>query len=391
MITYRDKTQLLLAMEDQWAGQAGAFFHLPYLRETMTPDQRVITGDSIGSPDRPIPGHFAETSALGEVEFFATAQHLALFLPMILHGTATGSDHPLSAETTGADGQILFQRDDQIKHKGEPVFINNGLGKALTGWHLNDGPQGEVEDNQHKAAIIGLPPQAKLLASARSVSRRYTEGETPSSCQIYKAYHDQKGFLKFDGVMAQRLTIDMQEGAYLTAAASMIGRGMSLLAASGQQAAALPTPHPIGAADGKHIFVLENRDDAGLKITPQNSIITGFRLVLERRGMAPQYGLGAAKPRAILPGQLAVYGAFEMLLSDHQLFAALTDQHHFLLSLALDDGHGGGIGFCVPQVMLTDVSVSGDSDSDPIRAQFQFDASVRAQHPLISAFTALSS
>lgn len=330
MIAYSDASQLMLAPEETWAGAYDAFRPLPFLRETLTPEHRPIRVDSLGQ-DRGQPPQIAESIVTGDLECLATARNLSLLLPMVLHRPPLGEDHAL------------------------PETFN-------------------------------LPSNVSFPPTQASLSTRFIPGERPSSARFAKTYRDGEEWLVCDGVMVQRLTFDLSDQQFFTLTASVLGRSMTV--ANALPAAVPEAEYPLGLAETLTHFHIKQTDDAKGRIDHENSIITGFRLVLERQGMAPQYGLGDDAPRGIIPGTLNAYGVLELVLADYRLFSWMTEQTALETAMVLRDGQGGGAALTLPQVILTETDITAHGEGNPLRAQFHFEVTRLSDHPLLSFVTA---
>jgi hypothetical protein len=377
MIAFHDSAKLFIAQESEWGVQpAGVFQTIPFQRETLIPERRYRYPSSLegsGTPPAPVA---IEEMASGDIEMLATTNNMQLLIPQILNTAVVSGSADVSNRSVNAEGVMLL--DDVLPDLQLKDFIFMHGTAEHNGWQIATQQQGASV-----LSIEGLPADTTMPRESMVNLNAYSPSSAARSIAIYKTYRDGEDWQHLQGGMINRLTLDLAEGELFTASISVLGREMSVTSASPRTSR---TPeYPLGYAYGLKRFNLNASNDTAL-LTQDNSVITGFRLVMERVGMTPQYALGSIKPKLILPGELAVYGVIDLLIGNYKLFRWMNEGQSIEMSFALEDEASGGMAFYLPLIQLSGVDVPPSSDGEPMRARFRFDAHASGTQPMLKTF-----
>ena len=367
MIAYSDNTRMLLGIETSWGVATDATFNtVSFIRETITPEYRQVKLGSLNSFNRTVQPILTEEAAIGDVEVLATVHNLQTLLPLIMHDEATKLRYTLGTSYSSEEGVIYISLPLGIGEDGDFVYVTVSPAPELDGWRQM------TADGGIYFTINGFEPSAYVPTGTTYEHWMLHPGKTEKSCQIYKSYRDGEEWLMLDGGMMQRLTLDLAEGELFTLTASFIGKSLKIT----EEAPTAETieSQPLGFSTGIKFFTLESADDDTMLVTQDNTIITACRIVIERQGMTPQYGIGNTQPRAILPGEVNVYGVLEMLIGDYKMLAWMQNQSALRLSLALEDSERNGAAFTLPKISLSGVEFTSPNEGEPLRARFRFEA-----------------
>ena len=366
MIAYSDNTRMMLGIETSWGVATGATFNtIPFIRETITPEYRQIKPGSLNNFSRIVQPIITEETAIGDVEMLATAQNLQILLPLVLHDAPTRYRRTLGRKYVGSDGVTAIDLPFDVGKEGDFIYVKAGNTPELSGWR-------QIEPKNRIYYIDGFKPSRYLPSGVTYEHWIAHPSNTEKSCQIYKSYRDGEEWLTLDGGMMQRLTLDLAEGELFSLTASFIGKSLKITDKAPKTEAI--EGQPLGFSTGIKLFTLESEDDDSTIITQDNTIITACRIVIERQGMTPQYGIGNTQPRAILPGEVTVYGVMEMLIGDYKMLAWMQNQSALKLSLALEDKDTNGAAFTLPKISLSGVEFTSPTEGEPLRARFRFEA-----------------
>ena len=368
MIAYSDNTRMMLGIETSWGVATGATFNtISFIRETITPEYRQIKPASLNSLSRVVQPILTEEAAIGDVEMLATAQNLHMLLPLIMHNDPFKHRYTIGYTYSNAEGILPISLPLNEGEDGDFVFFYAADEKPeINGWYQLDA----VDSRNYK--LHGFEPLKYPPIGSGFEHLLAYPGKVEKSCQIYKSYRDGAEWLTLDGGMLQRLTLDLAEGALFTLTASFIGKSLKITEEA--PTAEMLEGQPLGFSTGIKIFTLESSDDDSILITQDNTIITACRIVIERQGMTPQYGIGNIQPRAILPGEVVVYGVIEMLIGDYKMIAWMQNQSALRLSIALEDSERNGAAFTLPKISLSGVEFTSPTEGEPLRAKFRFEA-----------------
>lgn len=377
MIAYSDTARMYIAAETTWGKNPGGTYQgRPFQRDSLAPELRHNRPNNLHHNGVSLPPLLTEETIIGDIELLATSHNLNFLLPQLLHTKPAPARKELPNVRTSTDGDISINGIFSDLIVGDYVFTSNS--GTETGWH-----RAVKYSNSNSIKLAGFSRSKRLPSTSSFEFNPYRPGSTPQSMSIYKSYQDGQEWLRFNGSMINRLTLDLAEGELFSATASIIGKNMDI--AASRPGIALQKEHPLGFSTGLKTFSLSDGDSENF-ITQDNSVVTGFRLVMERTGMVPQYAIGSTKPKLILPGELSVYGTIDMLIGDYQLFNWMQQERSLEMAIALEDEAKGGAAFVLPDIRLTGVDVSPVANGQPIRARFQFDAFAQGASPLVSCF-----
>ncbi len=382
MIVFNDTTRLHIAAEDDWASEGvGDYKTVPFIRDNLAPimvqERPQGLGQSVGIT-QPIT---VEESAGGDIEMLASQAHLGLFLPYILNHQDEVHNVNLNGQQIDANGRLdLGFLTPALKAKlvtGDGVLITSMVNNvAVTNWGII------TADNGQTAVITGLTPSQHFGQDDVMMMRYFSPGDVPRSFKLIKAYQGAADHLSLRGGVITRLSIDLEEGALPVMSASVLGKEMTVTAdtiTSTSLAAMSPEFNP-------QDFTLVLTPDDGVALTLKNTIVSGFRMVLERAGMAPQFALGSTTARYISGGDLIMYGAIDFMLENHDVFTWLKAQKALSLDVRWGDGATERVRIFAPKITFSEGQLIPADDGTPVRAAFQFEVSRREELPLVRIY-----
>ena len=132
-----------------------------------------------------------------------------------------------------------------------------------------------------------------------------------------------------------------------------------------------------------HDISLSLVPESGTALTLENTMVTGIGLVMERAGMAAQFALGQKTPRHISTGDVTLYGAIDVIFERYDLFTEMAGQKGMAMTLHWGDGGDEKIAIHIPQVTFSEGHLLAGDAHEPVRAAFQFEASIKGSLPLV--------
>lgn len=360
MIAYADKTRIALGYEQAW-GQApeGGYTHLHINAESLMPQIRSLQPQQLSAA---LPRIRLEEMVAGEIETALTVSALGHFLPLVLHGSyqSLAFDIEEDAKDESTRSITVDAPYRSALSQGDQVWVS-GQGEQNCGFY-------PIEKVGGIPRISGFA-DSDLTAASRCIFRRISAGSNIHSASMIRKYDDGGPWTRFNGMMTQRLVLDLEEDRPPLLAAAMLGQ-------SQDRPDTVPEPvMPLPAETfdlSRHLVTLAFTDNlTGERIDTGNMVMTGLRLVLERAGMTPQFGLGAITPQVILPGRLQVNGSLSMLVSGQQFFNWLANQHRLAFTLQVASSRSG-FSMMLPDVEITGVDGGASTADQPVRAVFHF-------------------
>ena len=363
MIAYADKTKIALVRETTW-GQTpdSSFDNLHINAESLTPQIRSLQPQQLSHSQPPVR---VEEMVSGDLEFPLAMTTLSALLPYVMLGEVNSQEINLpGANTFNASGNLLISPTPEPMLDAQDYLWLDAEGDERTGFFplVISANQPFLKGGDNTAAITN--PTLTL--------HRLTSGNTEASASIIRQYGPNGGWYALAGMMIQRLVIDLEEDRPPVVTASMIGRNMQTISLA-------PTLNDGGATEtldsGQHLKKLTFSDPhTSNDVDTGEAVITGIRIILERVGMTPQFGLGSPHPRVILPGQLSVAGSVSMLVSGNQFFNWLEDGNSLKLTLMMQSPATGFV-MELPQLEISGVDGGARISDQPVRSVFHFTGS----------------
>ena len=364
MIAYSDKTRIALSQELLWGtAPSNGYANLHLLAENLTPQIRSFQPQQLGHTHPPIR---TEEMVSGEIEMPLSAASLIAVLPYLMQAQAKTHDFSM-------DGSI-------------PLDANGCLPlPTVTSAYLEDQDYVwmDVDDEQKSGFYpVKVPAVQPFLKGDTNLDpvidpvlslHRFTEGTLAQSACIARNYGPDDVWHALTGLMVQRLVLDLEEDRPPTMTASVIGRAMETISpapdiANGQRPTLLDT--------GQHLEKIVFSDpETGTEIDAGHIVMTGIRIVLDRVGMVPQFGLGEVHPRLIMPGQLALSGNVSVLVNGHHFFTWLENRNRVRLTLIMQSSTSGFV-MDLPQIEISGVDGGANASDQPVRGVFHFTDSV---------------
>lgn len=376
MIALAEQTVLGWAEETSW-GQAAlsGFKAIPLITENLTAARRQIRYQLLQ------PAHFgqklinADERAGGEVELFPDIVMLRHILKTVLMTTITHHDM-VDIFTSLTQNTITLSSD-----------FANDLNPDDILWLVNS--------QTDKGQWVTFKPDAtdsvsgELVASdgstiSRNSSRdlrlkRFEPGQINRSWTILKQYGDTDDWMQLDGMMIQRLELATTADHMLRANVNFTGKSMQITSGSRPAIEQPDQSMPIflGASDIR--LILRQSSGNMIDLTGQTDLsLKGFRLVLEQSGLSPRYGLGSRYPDAMLGGRLMVYGTIDLMGNHHEVLDWFSQSEPVQLFCQISVNQDFGFGFCVPQMVITDLSNAALISGEPVHHHLRFDAAARS-------------
>ena len=376
MIAFADSTEVVMVKEESWKTPPSGVEYAPLLlvSESLRPELRHLRPQRLSGVNES-PAVLTEEMVSGDIEGVATVSLLKGLLPLILSEeipTWSGT------QTRAIIRQGAMRLPSSVPNTilpGDGVWLTPKNNSALTGFY-------PISKNGNLKVISGL--ESSLASSNIGMHfSGWAGGSASPSVSLMRRYGDEgSNWMHMAGMKLQRLTLDLQVESLMLATASMIGSHVTLNATA-PRVQEYKSSAPLGFASGLKTFRLAS---ATHEINANDAVITDFRIVLERIGMAPQFALGSTTPRLITPGKLGLYGHLDMLISDQQLFQWLSEDQELSVFLALEDGNSQGIAFALPKIKLSGVETTARTSEEPISARFTFHADAGSDGDVIRAF-----
>lgn len=375
MIAYAENTRLALAAETAWGEPpASGFGNLHINAESLMPQVRSLQPYPLTAV---LPRIRLEELIAGDIEAPLAAATLERLLPLILLGEDVA--HQMDIVTTQtADSNGAFA----VPAAHRSVFV-----EADQIWVSS--PDSGIAGFFPIVLVAGVPhlsgfENGQQIISPACALRRLTAGHDIQSASIIRKYDETGAWKRLNGMMAQRLVIDLEEDRPPVLTASMIGKSQDSLETEPVFTETLP-PEPFDLS--RNLAVLAFTDSqTGQRVDTATMVMTGLRLVLERTGMVPQFGLGGVTPQMILPGRLQVSGSLSVLVSGQHFFDWLEHRNPIALTLQLASSRSG-FSLSLPQIEINGVDGGASNTDQPVRAVFHFTDSLADGQSPVRFFT----
>ena len=298
MIVYNDTTQLQIAKEASWAVDSGLSFKtMPFLRDNLAPNLVRERPQGLGQTAGQVAPIVVEQSAGGDLELLASRDHVGFMLPYMINHDGVSHDVNLDGQQASASGDLSLSfldtaiADYLIDH--DVVLIKTSAGAS---WAT------VTRDRDGELSLSGLEADKSFIHNDQLIIRSYVPDTHRSSFCLVKSFRGVDDRLTLHGCMMQRLTLDLDEGTLPAMTATVLAKNMTV---THDPITATPLSTTASSIDLSGL-TLTLSPDTGDALSLNNTIVTGFRLVMERVGMGPQFALGNTAPRYITNGDMVV-------------------------------------------------------------------------------------
>lgn len=374
MIAFSDKAKIAHHWETNWGEiPRSSFVNLHINSENLTPIVNAVELDQLAGTN---PRLITEKLVGGDIEAPLTAAALASFMPPVLQEETCTLD-----SYTQGSARVYSSRDFELPgvlaaHCMEDDYIWLQADGGLEAGFM------QVVLRNNKIVFKDKPPLGQLVNPAIKFSK-LTTGKKPVSTTIIRRYDPDDRWHALTGLLVQRLVMDIEEDRPALMTASLIGKAMQTI------------PHNPRVIDnrkldpldpGHHIkkFVLID-PETDTTVDTTDLVITGIRIVFDRIGLTPQFGLGDLQPRMILPGRLGISGSIAMLLSGDRFFDWLESRTRIKLLLIMSSGKTGFV-LSMPNLEISGLDGGLRNSDQPVRAVFHFVDSPGTENPVTLYF-----
>jgi hypothetical protein len=375
MIALAEQTALNWAEETLWGTAPTAGYKtLPLITENLTGLRRQIRAQKLMASHLGQSLFTSDENAVGDIDVMPDIGLLRDLLKLALMTNVVDHEASDLFVTTAKPNlaTITSTMSDAINTDADDVMW---LKNSVTGegkWcrfipETTSSLTGVLQD------LNGVPIAGNDNYSLRL--RRFDPGQIKRSMTLVKQYGQASDGMQFIGMMIRRLELSTTSDQMLTASAGLVGKAMKVISSVPVVSPSLGDAPPLflGATDIQ--LSLENSSAAKINLTSADDFqVTGFRLVAEQSGLQPRYALGSRYPDAMLGGKLMVYGVIDIMAGSHKLMKWFSDADPVKLLCHIRINNEVGFGFCLPRMLISEVTNAPLIAGEPVRHSLRFDA-----------------
>jgi hypothetical protein len=375
MIALAEQTALNWAEETSWGIAALADYKtLPLITENLTGLRRQVRSQKLMASHLGQTLFTSDENAVGDIDIMPDIGLLRDLLKLALmtnvvdheasHLFVTKAKPNLATISTALSDALIADADDVMWLKNSATgkgkwcrFIRES--KSSLSGVLQDLSGDTIAGNEHLSVRL----------------RRFDPGQIKRSMTLMKQYGQASDWMQFMGMMIRRLEIGTSSDQMLTASASLSGKVMKVVSSAPVFGANAASADPLflGATDIQ--LSMENSTADRIDLSAgDNFQVTGFRLVAEQSGLQPRYGLGSRYPDAMLGGKLMVYGVIDIMAGSHDLMKWFSNADPVKLLCHIRINDEVGFGFCLPRMLISEVTNAPLIAGEPVRHSLRFDA-----------------